>query len=225
MNMINNNIDNLIHDTSQKLIYIIIHLPIPAIVIPLEWWVGVISVYFLYKLIQFLYIKFMTVRIKNKQYLKYYSPMKLDFFNFLNIVRKHTDKFSVVRTTLKAENLSCQNISRSNKELECIFNYIVWFPLYKIDVILSTLYDDGYDLIKIRTIEDIYKAEYIKTIELNELIISLKNGLELFKITMIGLNNQSINDFGIPISQTYQDVIDHYNKRIQKLVVVSIDWK
>lgn len=222
--MIIDNINTLINDTSQKEEKEVkegIHI-IPAI--PLEIWLGMISAYLIYKLIRFLYIKFSTVHV-SPQYLKYYNPLKVDFFNFLDIVKEHSDEYTVVRTTLKGENLECEHNPSPNKELECVLDYVGWFSIYKIDVIISTLYDDGYDLVKIRTIDDIYTAKYTKTPEFNALITSLKSGVELFKSNLIQMNNQSMDEFGIPVSRTYRDFIEVCNKRIKKLVVISVDWK
>lgn len=219
--MINNNIKILVNDSEQEEIEEL-YIPIPPI--PFEWWLGLVAAYIIGTFIKILYNKFAKIVVSPK-YLKYYNPLRADFFTFLDIVNKYSDEYLTIKSSIRNSNIVCKNISAPNKEIECVFAYMIDFPIYKIDIILSTLYDDGYDLIKIRTIEDIYVAEYTKTPELNQLIKSLESGLVLFKNTMLELSNKSIDEFGVPINGTFRDVTNFLNRRIKQLVVDSIHWK
>lgn len=218
--MINNNINILVNDTEQEELEELF-IPIPPL--PVEWWLGLLAAYVIGSFIKILYNKFSKIEV-SPQYLKYYTPLKEDFFKFLNIVDKHSDEYNSIKSSIRNTELRCKNFSAPNKELECMFAYMVDFPKYEIDIILCTLYDDGYDLMKIRTIEDIYKAEYKKTPELNELIKLLESGLVLFKSTMIDLSNRSVKEFGVPINGTFKDVTNFLNRRIKQLVIDSVNW-
>ena len=212
--MINENINNLIEYSDDKKIEEELGVPIS---------IGIIVAYLAYKAIKWLYKKFSSIEV-SPQYLKYYTPLKNEFFGFLDVIDAHSDQFTMIRTSY-TNNLKCQSTSGPNKEIQCVAAYIVDFPFYKVDIILSTLYDDGYDLLNLRSVEDVYKAKYTKTPELNKLIDSLRDGMVLFKSTFLELNARSINDFGVPIPYSYKDITDMMNKRIKQLSYDSTNWK
>lgn len=225
--MIVNNIANLIQESDlieEKLKIkwgdIISLIPIPN---PFGM-VGFLVIWVSEIIIRLLYHKYSNVEVSPK-YLKYYSPLKSDFFKFLNIIEPVTNKFSTLRVAFKSNELECKRGNTINDELNCLLYHMTKFQLIKIQIILSTLYDDKVDISGIRTLEDIYVTRYTELSALNETIISLKNGLPLYEKLLIDLNVKSINEFGVPLEYTYKDMLLLFNKAVKQIIASSSDWR
>lgn len=183
----------------------------------------ILAVYLIGWVISTLYEKFSRVRV-SPQYLKYYSPLRKEFFEFLDIVDQHSDEFTHLRTSFKNE-LMCSSISGPNKELECLINYAYGMQVLKVQILLSTLYDDGYDLLNIRSVNDLSAVSYIKTTSMNEAISSFNNGLATFKNVVMTINKLSINEFGVPLSASIKDFEQDLERIVRSVVAQSANWR
>lgn len=192
---------------------------------PEDFLVGGITTFAGLVLVNSLYNYYSKVRV-SPGLLKFYNPMKDDFFEFLTIVEKYTNEYSYIRSSFNEEKIVCRPTNVTNKEIKCLMLYLMDFQFAKIEIIISTLYNDNYDLISIRNLENLFQVKYSKSnSEFNKLIISLKNSLTLLKTNVLELNNYALNSSGIPLSTTYKDVEVMLNKHILSLIVRSINWK
>lgn len=210
---INKNIDGLIHESEQK--KITEDFMIAA---------AFLAVYLFIVFIRILYRAFSKVRVPDNLQ-KYFRPFQDDFYEFLGILEQHTDQFTHVRSYYKGENATtCGSISAANKEYECLVGILYQMQLIKLDIILSTLYDDKVDLLDIKSLDVLYTTKYPNTPALNGLIASLQSSLIQLKSTVLQVSKESLDEFNIPIAFSFKDFELYLNRRIRQIAAQSTQW-
>jgi hypothetical protein len=214
---INKNIDNLIHESEQKKIE---ELFIPTGPIGLT----ILAVFLIFIFIRMLYRAFSKVHVPDHLQ-KYFRPFQDDFYEFIGILEQHTDQFTHVRSYYKGEDATtCGSISAVNKEYECLVGILYQMQLIKLDIILSTLYDDKVDLLDIKSLDTLYTAKYPTVTALNGLISSLQSSLAQLKTTVLQVSKESLNEFNVPIAFSYKDFELYLNRRIRQIAAQSTQW-